>query len=67
VIKSGIVYSYREKTTKHTCDKGHNPRFYKPKYEFGLDNDFGYKRKCEDFEAVLEENLIKKSNNVAEE
>ena len=33
-----------------TCAKGHRPRFYKPKSE--VDTDFGYKRRCGDFEPL---------------
>lgn len=29
------------------CSKNHKPKFYLPKNE--LDQDWGYKRKCEDF------------------
>lgn len=32
------------------CDKGHKLRFYKPKTY--VDNTWGYKRKCEDFEPI---------------
>jgi hypothetical protein len=29
------------------CDKGHKPKFYKPRG--ALDTDYGWKRKCADF------------------
>ena len=32
------------------CVEGHNPRFYKPKHE--RDGDWGWKRRCEDFEKL---------------
>jgi hypothetical protein len=31
------------------CDKGHKPRFYRPKLIFA-DQDWGYKRRCADFQ-----------------
>ena len=36
-----------------TCDEGHKPRFYKPRSP--IDEDWGYKRKCEDFEGKDDE------------
>ena len=38
-------YGYSE---EHLCAKGNHPRFYKLKSIF--DDDFGWKRRCEDFE-----------------
>lgn len=31
-----------------TCNKGHKPRLYMPKG--AMDTDWGYKRKCKDFD-----------------
>ena len=51
-VLRGNSISYQAEMSEHFCDKGHKPRFYKPKYEYGLDDSFGYKRKCADFESV---------------
>ena len=47
-----IAYPKIEGGTPFVCLKGHKPRFYKPR---NLENgylafDWGYKRRCEDFE-----------------
>ena len=36
-----------------TCDLGHKPRFYKPKPLTNLDSDWGWKRRCSDFDEAL--------------
>lgn len=36
--------------TRPPCAIGNKPRFYKPKH--GRDDDWGWKRKCNDFEEV---------------
>ena len=37
---------------KMHCNKGHKPRFYMPKGTYPhFENDWGWKRKCADFEA----------------
>lgn len=33
------------------CREGHRPRFYKPRN--ALDTDYGWKRRCDKFKAVL--------------
>lgn len=35
------------------CDKGHVPRFYQPRGP--MDQDWGWKRRCEDFTARADE------------
>ena len=42
--------------SKFTCAKGHKPRFYKPRTgkDGYLEFDWGYKRRCLDFEPVEE-------------
>jgi len=36
-----------------TCTKGHRLRFYKPRSI--TDDDYGYKRRCEDFEPITDD------------
>ncbi len=33
------------------CKKGHKPRWYKQRNDNHYDTDYGYKRRCADFEA----------------
>ena len=37
-------------TNQLVCAKGHKPRFYKPRTTSPMDSDWGWKRRCEDYE-----------------
>jgi hypothetical protein len=39
------------------CHKGHKPRYYKNKTGNPCNTDWGWKRKCEDFEAKNEQKI----------
>jgi hypothetical protein len=49
----GITTNYvsGKQDIKIRCEKGHKPRFYMPKSDNPLCNDWGWKRNCEDYEA----------------
>lgn len=44
---------FAQETYEHVCRKQHYPRFYQPKHT--RDSDWGWKRKCEDFEVKNEQ------------
>jgi len=39
-----------EYSEKLLCAKGHKPRFYGPRIGYGDPYDYGWKRRCEDYE-----------------
>jgi hypothetical protein len=42
------------------CTKGHKPRFYMPKGTYPhYENEWGYKRRCEDFELGCAKGIVK--------
>ena len=46
-----------KKIRNESCNKGHKPRFYKP-YS-GLDQNWGWKKRCKDFELDDHVQIIK--------